>query len=347
MHKRHFLISTLLLITSCLSSISAVAAEHNNLKRLIPSALKAGDTIALVAPAGALDEQIELDIAVESFEAMGFKVKVGKHVLSRDGYFAGTDQQRAADINQAFADPVVKGIFAIRGGWGCNRILPYIDFDQVKAHPKIVFGYSDITSLLNAFYTKAGLVGFHGPVGVSYWGKDQAQQLNDMLIQKQKVVIKNPDDKDADALTQRKHRIQTLRGGSASGKLIGGNLTVLSSMAGSDYLADWSGHILFLEDVGESLYRIDRYLSTLQMAGKLQQLNGIAFGQCTKCKSEKGYGGFTLRQILEHYFLPLNIPVFMGGQFGHVKDNNILPVGINVKIDADKGQLILLESAVD
>lgn len=347
MDRRTFVkASTLGMILSQSSLVSATSPSQTKVQSVFPKRLKQGDTIVLVAPAGALDQKVELDIAVESFQALGLKVKVGQHVLDRDGYFAGTDQDRAADINQAFADPNVDGIIAVRGGWGCNRILPFLDFTAIKKNPKVLLGYSDITTLLNGLYQQTGLVSFHGPVGISYWGQDQAEQMRRMIFDGGKFTIQNPPNQDPKALTQRKGRIQTINSGTAEGRLVGGNLTVLTSLVGTPYLPDMQDKILFLEDVGESIYRIDRYLSTLQLAGKLQQLKGVAFGQCADCNPEKGYGGFTLLQILEHYFKPLGIPAFMGGQFGHVRDNNILPLGVKVKIDADKGSLTLLESPV-
>ncbi|WP_339726180.1 LD-carboxypeptidase [uncultured Paraglaciecola sp.] len=347
MNRRTFVkASTMGMLLSQSSLLFAKNSSRSEGQSIFPKRLKEGDTIVLVAPAGALNQKVELDIAVESFQAMGLKVQVGKHVLDRDGYFAGKDEDRAADINDAFADPTIKGIFAIRGGWGCNRILPFLDFDLIAKNPKILFGYSDITTLLNSLYQRTGLVSFHGPVGVSYWGQDQAQQMRQMIFEGGKFTIQNQPDKDEKALTQRKNRIQVINSGSVEGRLVGGNLTVLTSMVGTPYFPDMQGKILFLEDVDESIYRIDRYLSTLQLAGKLQQLAGVAFGQCTDCNPEKGYGGFTLLQILEHYFKPLGIPAYMGGQFGHVRDNNILPVGVKVELNADLGSLRLLESPV-
>jgi muramoyltetrapeptide carboxypeptidase len=347
MDRRTFVkASSLGVLLSQTSIVSAESSSQSSPQPIFPKRLKKGDTIVLVAPAGALSHKLDLDIAVESFQAIGLKVTVGKHALDRDGYFAGKDKDRAADINTAFADPEVKGIFAIKGGWGCNRILPFLDFEIIAKNPKIIFGYSDITTLLNSLYQRTGLVSFHGPVGVSYWGQDQAEQMRKMLFEGGKFTIKNQPSKDDKALTQRKNRIQVINSGIVQGRLVGGNLTVLTSMVGTPYLPDMQGKILFLEDVSESIYRVDRYLSTLQLAGKLEQLTGVAFGQCTDCNPEKGYGGFTLLEILEHYFKPLGIPAFMGGQFGHVRDNNIIPIGVHVELNADQGSLRLLESPV-
>ena len=137
----------------------------------------------------------------------------------------------------------------MRGGWGCNRILPFLDYELIAKNPKVLLGYSDITTLLNSLYHKTGLVCFHGPVGISYWGEDQAAKLRQMIFEGKKFTIKNQLDKDTKALTQRKNRIQVINSGSAKGRLIGGNLTVLTSMVGTPYLPDMQGKILFLEDV--------------------------------------------------------------------------------------------------
>ncbi|WP_102797433.1 S66 peptidase family protein [Bowmanella denitrificans] len=300
----------------------------------LPKRLRQGDKIRLVAPASAIFDPDEVAIAKESFEAMGLAVDTGQHILDRYGYLAGQDKARAEDINQAFADPSVQGIVAIRGGWGCNRLLPYLDFANIAANPKVLLGYSDITSLLNSLYHYTGLVSFHGPVGMSYWGQFQAEQVRTMLFDANATQMQNLP-ADDDALTMRSNRARTVRSGKAKGLLVGGNLTVLSSLVGTPYLPDMRGKILMLEDVGEAIYRIDRYFSTLQLAGILDQLAGVVFGHCTECEPQKGYGGFTLMEVMQNYLRPLNIPSYVGAQFGHIKDNHILAVGAEVELDAD------------
>ncbi|GAB3031115.1 S66 peptidase family protein [Bowmanella dokdonensis] len=328
-------------LASQLSPVLAAGQGGNAL----PKRWQAGDKVMLVAPASAIFDPIEVEIARESFEAMGLEVVSGQHVLDRHGYLAGQDKDRAADINRAFADPAIQGLVALRGGWGCNRLLPYLDFKLIAANHKILLGYSDITSLLNSLYQHSGLVSFHGPVGMSYWGAFQAEQVQKLLFNGEQTLMQNYPEQE-DALTMRSNRARTVNDGRASGVLVGGNLTVLASLVGTPYLPDMRGKILMLEDVGETIYRIDRYLSTLQLSGILSQLAGVVFGHCTECEPQKGYGGFTLMEVMEQYFKPLGVPCYVGAQFGHIKDNHILPVGGKVEVDATACTLKLLEPVV-
>jgi muramoyltetrapeptide carboxypeptidase len=344
MDRRAFIKAT---AVSALASqlVPATSMAASSKKSMIPKRLKAGDKVAAIAPASAIFDPVELDIAKESFEALGLQVIPGKHVLDRHGYLAGRDEDRAADINAAFADPSIKGIIALRGGWGCNRVLPHLDFKTIGNNPKVLLGYSDITALLNSMYKETGLVSFHGPVGLSYWGDFQADQIRRVVFDGEQTMMQNYPQEEG-ALTMRSNRARTVKSGKARGILVGGNLTVLTSMIGSPYVPDMRGKILLLEDVGETIYRIDRYMSTLQMAGILEQVAGVVFGHCTKCEPQKGYGGFTLMEVMEHYLKRLNVPSYYGAQFGHIKDNHILPVGIEAEMDADAGTLRLLEPAV-
>lgn len=336
MDRRSFLqASSISLIATSLASPAAMAAQQ---KAVRPPKLKSGDTVVLVSPASAVFEKDALVVATESLQAMGLKVVHAKHVLDRYGYLAGTDKDRADDINKAFADPSIDGIVALRGGWGCNRILPYLDYSAIAKNPKVLLGYSDITSLLNAIYAKTGLVSFHGPVGISYWGEFQADQLHQTLFAGNPVTMRNYREDDG-ALVMRSNRAHTVVKGKATGTLVGGNLTVLTSLVGTPYLPDMRGKILMLEDVEESIYRIDRYFSTLQLAGILDQVAGIVFGHCSDCEPQKGYGGFTLTEILEHYLTPLSVPSYVGAQFGHIRNNHILPVGLEVVLDASSQTL--------
>ncbi|MBY6062898.1 S66 peptidase family protein [Pseudidiomarina sediminum] len=310
-----------------------------------PKRLKAGDTVRMVAPASAVEDRHHVMIAKESFEAMGFNVQLGEHVFAREGYFSGTDQQRADDVNRAFADPDVDGVIAVRGGWGCNRILPLLDFEMIAQNNKVLLGYSDITSLMNALYVKTGMTSFHGPNGFSYWADFQAQQFKDVLMDGKATTMRNYKEKE-ETLTMMTNRTTTVTSGKAQGVLVGGNLTVLTSLCGTPYSPDLTGKILMLEDVGESVYRIDRFLSQLQLSGELNNVAGVVFGHCTDCDPAGGFGSFTLHEIFEHYFKPLNVPTYTGAQFGHIKANHILPVGHVVELDADAATVKLIGSAV-
>ena len=312
---------------------------------LLPKALKAGDTIRLVAPASALPDRHYIFIAKESFEAMGFKVQLGQHVFGRFGYLSGTDQQRADDVNQAFADPNVDAVVAVRGGWGCNRILNLLDYSMISRNHKVLMGYSDITALINAIYVRTGLVSFHGPNGYSHWEDFQAQQVRDVLIDGKTTTMQNYKEQEK-TLTMMTNRTTTINSGRAQGILIGGNLTVFASLVGTPFFPDLRGKILALEDVGEDIYRIDRFLSQLQLAGHLDGVAGIVFGHCTDCDPGNGFGSFTLHEVFEHYFKPLGVPTYTGAQFGHIRKNHILPMGLPVELDADAATVRLLMPAV-
>ena len=311
----------------------------------LPKRLKKGDTVRMVAPASAVLDRHHVLIAKESFEALGFNVELGEHVFGRHGYLSGTDQQRAEDVNKAFADDSVDAVIAVRGGWGCNRILPLLDYDMIRANNKVLLGYSDITSLMNALYVKTGMVSFHGPNGFSYWADFQAQQFRDVIMDGKSTTMRNYKEKE-ETLTMMSNRTTTVNSGTAQGVLVGGNLTVLTSLCGTPYFPDLKGKILMLEDVGENIYRIDRFLSQLQLAGHLEGVAGIVFGHCTECDPSGGFGSFTLHEVFEHYFKPLGVPTYTGAQFGHIRDNHILPVGHVVELDADAATLKLLGSAV-
>ena len=252
-----------------------------------PPRIKSGDTIGLINPAGATFNPDDIDFVEECLAALGLKAKLGKHALDRYGYLAGTDGDRAADVNAMFADKKVNAILSIRGGWGCNRILPLLDYDLIKKNPKALIGYSDITSLLVAIYARTGLVTFHGPVGTSTWNTFSLDYFKKILFEGEMVTMQNPK-VIGDNLAQTKDRIETITGGRAKGRLVGGNLTVFTAMLGSEYLPDWKNVILFVEDDSEQPYRIDRMLTQLKLAGILKKLSGFVFGKCTKCEPGDG-----------------------------------------------------------
>lgn len=310
-----------------------------------PARLKPGDTVALINPAGATFNSVDVDVARETLGALGLTVKLGEYALSRRGYFAGTDDERARDLNAQFADSAVRGIFTVRGGWGSSRLLPLIDFSLIRKNPKVVMGYSDITVLLLAIHAQTGLVTFHGPVGISSWNSYTVQFVRQILFEGQAVTMTNPKDI-GDNLAQVEDRVQVITPGTARGKLLGGNLTVLSAIIGSPYVPDWRGAILFLEDTEEGIYRIDRMLTQLKLAGVLNQISGFVFGKCTKCGPGESYGSLTLEEVLNDHIRPLGIPAWFGAMIGHVPKVFTLPIGIQVEIDAGAGAIRLLEPAV-
>lgn len=328
------------------SLLAAAPAMSAGAGALRPPRLRAGDTLGLVSPANATFEREPLRIAIESLQALGFKVKPGEFVAARRGPFAGTDAQRAADVNAMFADDTVAGILAMTGGSGCNRIVDKLDYELIRRRPKFFGGFSDLTSLVNAIHRQTGLVSFHSPVAASEWNDFSVQSFKAVAMNAEAALLRNPVVKPADDLVAREERISTVRPGKAQGRLVGGNLTVLASLAGTPYFPDCRGAILFLEDINEYIYRIDRCLSTLRLCGALSQLSGVVLGRFTKCEPGEGYGSLTLDEVFDDYFLPLNVPVFRGAAIGHIRRKLTVPVGAPAEMDADAGTLRLLQPAV-
>ena len=322
---------------------AAIAAADGILK---PRRLAAGNTIGLVAPAGPSADDESVRFSIELLESFGFRVRQGKHIFERDQYLAGDDRDRAADVNAMFADDDIDAIFTLRGGYGTQRILPLLDYDVIRTNPKVFIGSSDITGILIAMHEKTGLVGFHGPsAGGNYsdyalgeWRKVVWQPAERTRIGAAPPIERRP------GLVERKNRITRFAGGAAEGRLIGGNLTIISTLMGTPYEPDFRDRIIFVEDVNEAPYRIDRMLTQLWLAGKLQHAAGIAFGKFTK--TEDDGNTFSIEEIIQRRCASLGIPVVGGLMIGHIADKTTVPMGIRARLDADAGTLELLEPAV-
>lgn len=310
-----------------------------------PPRLKPGDCVGLIEPASSSFESVKIQIAVEVVEALGLKARPSPHISDRYGYLAGKDKDRAADVNAFFADPAVNAIVAVRGGWGCARLLPYLDFGAIARNPKILVGYSDLTALLLPVYARTGLVTFHAPMGGSSWNPFNVDYLKRVLFDAEAVTFENVKET-KDNLVQTENRIQTITPGVARGRMLGGNLSVLAGIVGTGYLPDWSGAILFIEEVEEDIYRVDRMLTQLALAGILTKLHGVVVGNCTKCKPGEGFGSLTLEEVLNDHLKPLNVPAFSGAMIGHIDRQFTIPEGVEVEIDAVKGTIRMLEPAV-
>lgn len=311
-----------------------------------PQALSPGDTVAIVSPSGAIFESHPYEIAVESMEALGLKVKLGRFVKGRYGHLAGRDEERAEEFNDMFRDPAVKAVIALRGGSGAARILDRLDYEAIAANPKIFVGYSDITALHLAIYQKTGLTTFHGPLATSTWNTFAVSHFKRLLFEREAIVFQNPLDKGG-LLAQVNNRIRTIHPGKATGELLGGNLSVLTGIMGTEYFpSNWEGKILYLEDVGEAIYAVDRMMSQLKLAGVLDKISGFIFGKCSDCGPGSGYGSLTLEEVIDHYITPLKIPAFSGSMIGHINDNFTIPNGIEAEIEAEVGHIRLLEPAV-
>lgn len=303
-----------------------------------PNALKTGDTIAISSPAGAVWDDAQVVKFSSILQNLGFKVKTGETLSKKFGYFAGSDEFRANEINRLFQDKEVKAIFCMKGGWGCARILNLINYSEIIKNPKIIMGFSDITSLLISINAITGLITFHGPVGNSGWNDFSTGYVKKILMDKEIVSYTYPEKND--------DLPYTVHPGKSKGRLVGGNLSVLSGIVGSHYLPDWKNKILFLEETGEEPYQIDRMLTQLKLAGILHKLSGFIFGKCVKCEAEEPTKAFTFQQVLEQHIKPLGIPAFYGAMIGHIENKYTIPLGIEAEMDADKCSFKLLETAV-
>lgn len=253
---------------------------------------------------------------------------------------------KPGDTNGVIADPSVHGLLAVTGGSGANRMLPLIDYAAMRRRPKVIAGFSDVTALLNAVTARTGLVTFHAPVAVSEWNAFSVAEFRAVLMDAEASTLRNAEDK-GDQLIVKEHRIQTLRPGTARGPLVGGNLAVPSSMAGSAYLPSFDGAILFLEEINECIYRVDRMLSTLKLMGALDRLAGVVIGAFTNCGPGDGnYGTLTLDEVFDDWFGALGVPVYRGAMIGHIRKKFTVPVGLPVEMDAGAGTIRLLSPGV-
>lgn len=332
---------------SSLAFSSFSYAEFFNTSRNIdniikPKRLQKGDKLGLIAPGGFITEA-ELKTSVDNLESLGFKVVFTNNILSRNGYLAGTDEQRASDLNEMFSRNDIDGIVAARGGYGCTRILPLIDYNLIKKNPKVLIGYSDITALHIAIYSRTGLVSFHGPVGISTFNEYSIRNLMNVLVYPfENLTLHNAEDEGSIS-----PKSFTVKSGNSSGILIGGNLSLMVSLIGTPYDFGSSGKLIFIEEVGENPYRIDRMLTQMIQAGKFDNASGIILGEFIDCEPKKDdLNSFSLKEVLYRCLYNLNVPVIYGMSFGHIKNKLTLPIGIKAEFNSVNQTITLLESAV-
>ncbi|KAB3535435.1 LD-carboxypeptidase [Alkaliphilus pronyensis] len=304
-----------------------------------PKALKAGDTIAVVAPSSPADPE-KVKNAKLQLEALGFNVIMGKSCHQVHGYLAGEDELRANDINIMFNDKKINGIICLRGGYGAAKTLNKIDFNIIKANPKIFMGYSDITALHLAINQICSLVTFHGPMAAS----DIAGGLDDYskeyfikaIMEPQPMgVLKNPIEV----------KTQCLVAGKATGEIVGGNLALVSSTMGTPYEINTKGKLLFLEEIGEEPYSVDRMLTQLALAGKLNDAEGIILGDWKDCEPSKAKESLSLMEVFQEIIVPYNKPTIFDLKAGHCTPKLTIPFGVKATLNAEEGTLFLEEAA--
>ena len=290
-----------------------------------PARLAPGARVALVSPSGPLRNASEVAHAVAAAQSLGWEPVIGTHALSRDGYFAGRDAERAADLLAAIHDPSIDGIWCLRGGYGAARLLPALSVELIRANPKALLGYSDITAL-HALWQRAGLVSFHAPTARTVLTEFTRESLV-------KTVVDVGDGcGQADACT-------VLRGGRAVGRLAGGNLALVASLCGTPWAINFRGAIVVLEDVNEATYRVDRMLTQLRLAGAFDGCVAIAFGHCTDCVETTDDGSRTLDAVVGECADTLGVPALLGIPLGHIPDQWTIPLGALATIDADARML--------
>ena len=302
--------------------------------------LKPGDTIGLVAPSGAVRTPGALERSAAELERMGYRVKLGQSCGQVYGYLSGADEVRARDINDMFLDDAVDAIVCVRGGYGATRILDRLDYAAIAAHPKIFMGFSDITALHIAMLEKAHLATFHGPMSTADCADGpmhpftRASMELALCAEAPMGALEN-----APGYPER----QTLAPGQAEGQLVGGNLMLITSLLGTPYELDTRGRILFIEEIGEHTYCIDRMLTQLRLAGKLDDCAGVVFGDFNNCPIEYPAFGLSIEQILRDIVVPCGKPVLTGLQAGHCTPKLTLPLGARCRLDADARTLTVLE----
>ncbi|WP_373065056.1 LD-carboxypeptidase [Gemmatimonas sp.] len=287
----------------------------------MPPLLTVGARLAMISPSGPLQGPHELELAVATAESLGWKVQVGQHALRRTGYFAGDDAQRGDDLLAALHDDTIDGIWCLRGGYGAARLLPRLSVELLQRYPKALIGYSDITAL-HAAWQQAGLVSYHGPTARA--------PLSDFSRDSLVRALQHGTDSCGAAPEAR-----VVRGGRATGRLVGGNLALVSSLCGTPWAVDFHDAIVVLEDIGEATYRIDRMLTQLRLAGAFEGCAGVAFGQFTDCPDTTDDGTRTIEAIVTELADALHVPTLQGLPFGHISDQWTVPFGASATLDAD------------
>lgn len=314
---------------------------------LKPPHLELGDAVGIVAPASAPAAPQNIDLCIAAVEKLGFKPRLAPHARNRWGFLAGTDRDRASDLMKMFINPKIRAVFCVRGGYGTARLLPLLDYNLIRKNPKVLVGYSDITSLHCALLVKSGLVSFHGPMLNSDFMKGTCPGFTVQSLLRT-ITVPRPPGSVCQGYSGR--AVEGLRPGTVSGRLVGGNLSILCASLGTPYQPSFRKRILFFEDVDEVPYRFDRMLTQLLNSGHLHEVAGIAIGINKNCKDPKAKTAGEYRQslldVIRERLSPLGVPVVVGLPFGHVASNATLPLGAGALLDGIRGDLIVSEAAV-
>jgi muramoyltetrapeptide carboxypeptidase len=303
---------------------------------LFPRALRPGDTVGIIAPAGPVQERDAISPALTMLESWGFRVRFDDRIFNSFRYLAGHDTARAEELMRSFEDPSIQGIIALRGGFGCARLIPLLDERRLRHNCKVFMGFSDLTTLHVYFRRRFGWVTIHGPMATTMSRDSLSPEAGKHLLS----LWTDPQYRPTLSFAQ----LESWAAGSAEGWLAGGCLSILTASLGTSYEFKSEGKILFLEDCGEAPYRIDRMITQLRLAGKLDRVAGILLGSFRDCEAEEG--GYSSEDVLRDLLSDLGVPVLAGFPAGHGAENWALPLGARVRLDADGNSIQLIESAV-
>jgi muramoyltetrapeptide carboxypeptidase len=313
-----------------------------------PRALRRGDTVGLITPGTYVSDPERLSLIGPTMKFFGLRAKMGKFAGKRMGTYRSSIDERLDDLHSMFRDKEVQAVVCIRGGYGASQLLDRIDYDLIRRNPKIFLGYSDITALHLGIHKYSRLVTFHGPMIVSDFTDYTLKHFNKALFETTPIgKVSNPGDQTG---LRPSHPLRTIRPGMASGQLVGGNLTLIATTLGTPYEIETRGRILFLEDVDEQPYSLDRMLTQLRLAGKFEQAAGVIFGECADCKPRdykpSSVSPFSAGEVVDNILGELKVPVLSGMTIGHTSDQLTLPLGVMATLDATNGTLDIKEAGV-
>ncbi|PYS90083.1 MAG: LD-carboxypeptidase [Acidobacteria bacterium] len=349
MKRRNFLLASGASALALSLAPQQPSAAQTNARQLIkPKALRAGDTVGVIAPGTAVPDPDRLALVEPTLKFFGLRMKLGRYVAHGSGYVSRSINERLDDLHAMFRDPEVQAVFCIRGGYGSMQLLDRIDYDLIRRNPKVFVGYSDITAMHLAINRHAGLVTFHGPIVLSSFTDYTQQSFRAALFStKSAGKLTNPPEHNQ---LRPAHPLRTIRPGTASGQLVGGNLSLVTALMGTPYEIETRGRVLFLEDTGEEPYRIDRMLTQLRLAGKLNEAAAIVFGECSDCGPRDYQPSFawdsSLGEVLDNILGQARVPTFTGLTIGHTADQLTLPLGVQATLNADEQTLELKEAGV-
>jgi muramoyltetrapeptide carboxypeptidase len=332
--------------TVALPAASQATASGSAPRLVKPPRLKPKALVGLIAPGGVVGDEL-IQKCVTNLESQGFTVKLGKHLRAEHGGYAGTVQDRLHDLHAMLSDREVAAIWTARGGSGCIHLLPHLDYGLARKRPKILIGTSDITALQLGFLRHAGVASFHGPTaGSTFTDFSVSNMLGVLMEPTPKRVLPMADENLARSAEMPQFRPRVFRHGTAEGRLVGGNLSLVAALVGTPYGIQDPSHLLFLEEIGEAPYRVDRLLTQLQLARVSTRARGVVMGVFQRCEPTDGEPSLTLAETLEERMAPLPVPSAYGYSFGHIADKLTLPLGIRARLDTEARTITLLEPAV-